>query len=72
VTIVGAPRREDVAIHEAAHAVVRYLHFGRHVATTGEASGTLPVNRVDADSALSLVRVMFSYISRAIAFASPN
>lgn len=50
--------------------VVEHLHHGRHVATEGPDAGAFPVNRIDADAAISLVRVMFSYISRALAVAN--
>jgi hypothetical protein len=38
----------------------------------GPDAGAFPVNRIDADTAISLVRVMFSYVSRALAAANAS
>lgn len=65
VDALPEPRR--TAINTLLLKVVEYIHFGRHVATEGNDAGTLPVNRIDADAAISIVRVMFSYVSRALA-----
>lgn len=65
VDALPEPRRTEV--DTLLLAVGHYLHQGRHIATKGEEAGTFPVNRIDADAAISIVRVMFSYISRALA-----
>ncbi len=67
VDALPEPRRAEV--NSLLRAVGEYLHHGRHVATVGAAAGAFPVNRIDADAALSMVRVMFSYVSRAIVAA---
>jgi hypothetical protein len=67
VDALPEPRR--AAIDALLLAVGNYLHSGRHVAVDGEAAGTFPVNRIDADAAISLMRVLLSYISRALAAA---
>jgi hypothetical protein len=69
VDALPEPRRAEV--NALLLAVGEYLHHGRHVATEGAEAGKFPVNRIDADAALSMVRVMFSYVSRAIAAANP-
>jgi hypothetical protein len=61
-----SPAAVDTLLRE----VGEYLHHGRHVATEGPDAGAFPLNRIDADAAISLVRVMFSYISRALAVAN--
>lgn len=65
VDALPEPRRTE--IDTLLLKVVEYLHFGRHVATQGNEIGTLPANRIDANAAISIVQVMFSYISRALA-----
>lgn len=65
VDALPEPRRTEV--NALLLAVGEYLHHGRHIATKGEEAGTFPVNRIDADAAISMVRVMFSYVSRALA-----
>jgi hypothetical protein len=61
------PRRS--AVDSLLRDVGEFLHHGRHVATEGEEAGSFPVNRIDASAALSMVRVMLSYVSQAITAA---
>jgi hypothetical protein len=68
VDALPEPRR--AAVDTLLREVGEYLHHGRHVATEGPDAGAFPVNRIDADAAISLVRVMFSYVSRALAAAN--
>jgi hypothetical protein len=68
VDALPEPRR--MAVDTLLRHVGEYLHHGRHIATEGDEVGTFPVNRIDADAAISIVRVMFSYVSRALAAAN--
>lgn len=64
VDALPEPRR--TAVNRLLRDVGQYLHNGRHIATEGDEAGTFPVNRIDADAAISIVRVLFSYLSRAL------
>lgn len=65
VDALPEPRRTEV--DTLLLAVGNYLHYGRHVAKAGDDAGTFPVNHQDADFALSTMRVVVSYLSRALA-----
>lgn len=65
VDALPEPRRTEV--DQLLRAVGKYLHLGRHVAPDGESAGSFPVNHLDADFAISFMRVVVSYLSRALA-----
>lgn len=65
VDALSVPRRTEV--DALLLAVGNYLHSGRHVAKVGDGAGTFAVNHQDADFALGTMRVVVSYLSRALA-----
>ena len=64
-TADALPEPRQPAVDTHLRQVGEHLHHGRHVATQGPDAGAFPVNRIDADAAISIVRVMLSYVSGA-------
>jgi hypothetical protein len=66
------PEPKRAHVNKLTTALSTYLHTGRHVADGSDQSDVFPVDHLDAGFALSLMKVLLSYTSKAVAAASSH